>query len=137
MPEPFCLDQISLSDLNLLNQISLIIGSQFGWRDPTQMLAFFFFFFSYVILVIAATLCKFRNVTMWSWSLWRWWVWSKWGASFVRQFLKPYPMYLRKVWQLHLYLQVCLGFTAFVVDWKHEAVWYMLLTYCCAAFLIS
>ena len=38
-------DQISLSDLNLLNPISFIIGSQFGWWYPPQMLAFFLMLF--------------------------------------------------------------------------------------------
>jgi hypothetical protein len=37
---------------------------------------------------------------------------------FVRQFVKPFPLYLRKAWWLHLYLPVALRFVAFAVEKK-------------------
>lgn len=44
-----------------------------------------------------------------------------WGASFVRQFVKTFPLYLWKAWWLYLYLWVALGFVAFHMECKHQA----------------
>ena len=44
-----------------------------------------------------------------------------WGASFVRQFVKPFTLYLWKAWWLYLYLWVALGFVGFLMECKHQA----------------
>ena len=36
-----------------------------------------------------------------------------WGASFVKQFMKCYPMYLWKAWWLHLRTWICFSFILF------------------------
>ena len=49
------------------------------------------------------------------------------GWPVLRKFVRPYPLYLWKVWWLHFYLLEGLRFVAFVVESKCQAGRYKLL----------
>lgn len=160
MQLPFSLDCISLSDLNLLNQtpLALYLGAEMHTdADPFSSVILVIVatlwaiwkcknvttfegkvvsasqahnYCSHMVMICQAPVCN------WIWFVNCWLpgvanadLW--WGASFVRQFVKPFTLYLWKAWWLYLYLWVALGFVGFLMECKHQAA---ALLCCCLQF---